>query len=327
MEEPHRVTFSENNEAISKSSTEGDEINFNENKSFPDDEFLILISKVSQGSGKDDYFPYVPACDPLSTNNITIPHHAIPNPLNINSPNESHVFIIADDHPITTDLMILKQLIILNLLKFKTLSSWNQSVKFNPGLIVWRFYLPRQDIWSREKHIDLVNIIGEPLAGVTARSRIRDSKGWIIAMEEELNQFERNTVWTLVLVPYGKTIIGFKQEEMIDYDETFAPVVRLEAIRIFLAYAAYMGFMVYQMDVKSAFLNGKILEEVYVQQPPGFKSNKFPNHVCKLDKALYGMKQAPKAWYETLSNFLIRTSLLEVPLTTLFLLIKLRVMS
>ncbi|GJZ16866.1 retrovirus-related pol polyprotein from transposon TNT 1-94 [Tanacetum coccineum] len=99
---------------------------------------------------------------------------------------------------------------------------------------------------------------------------------------------------------------GYRQEEGIDYDETFAPVARLEAIRIFLAYAAYMGFMVYQMDVKSAFLNGKISEEVYVQQPPGFESSEFPNHVCKLDKALYGLKQAPRAWYETLSKFLIQ---------------------
>nr|GEV46175.1 retrovirus-related Pol polyprotein from transposon TNT 1-94 [Tanacetum cinerariifolium] len=91
---------------------------------------------------------------------------------------------------------------------------------------------------------------------------------------------------------------GYNQQEGIDYEETFAPVARLEAIRIFLAYAAYMGFMLYHMDVKSAFLNGKILEEVYVQQPPGFQSSKFPNHVCKLNKALYGLKQAPRAWYQ-----------------------------
>ncbi|GJS60434.1 retrovirus-related pol polyprotein from transposon TNT 1-94 [Tanacetum coccineum] len=85
---------------------------------------------------------------------------------------------------------------------------------------------------------------------------------------------------------------------------TFAPVARLEAIRIFLAFATYMNFIVYQMNVKSAFLNGKLKEEVYVKQPLGFESNEFPNHVFKLDKALYGLKQAPRAWYETLSNFL-----------------------
>ncbi|GKG02447.1 retrovirus-related pol polyprotein from transposon TNT 1-94, partial [Tanacetum coccineum] len=81
----------------------------------------------------------------------------------------------------------------------------------------------------------------------------------------------------------------------MDYDETFAPVARLEAIRILLAYESYMGFIVYQLDMKSAFLNGKSLEEVYVEQPPGFESNEFPNHVCRSNKALYGLKQAPRA--------------------------------
>nr|GEV67131.1 hypothetical protein [Tanacetum cinerariifolium] len=86
------------------------------------------------------------------------------------------------------------------------------------------------------------------------------------------------------------------QEEEIDYDETFAPVARMEAIKIFLAFATYMNFKVYQMDVKGAFLNGKLKEEVYVKQPPGFESSEFLDYVCKLDKALYGLKQAPKAW-------------------------------
>ncbi|GKC36015.1 retrovirus-related pol polyprotein from transposon TNT 1-94 [Tanacetum coccineum] len=145
--------------------------------------------------------------------------------------------------------------------------------------------------------------------------------GWVDVMQEELKQFSRNKVWTLVPAPYAKTIIGSKwvfrnkrdktgiviknkarlvaqgynQQEGIDYDETFSPVARLEAIRIFLAFATYMNFTVYQMDVKSAFLNGKLKEEVYVKQPPGFESNEFPNHVCKLDKPLYGLKQAPRA--------------------------------
>ncbi|GJR59843.1 retrovirus-related pol polyprotein from transposon TNT 1-94 [Tanacetum coccineum] len=105
---------------------------------------------------------------------------------------------------------------------------------------------------------------------------------------------------------------GFRQEEGIGYDETFSPDIRLEAIGIFLAYDAYMGFMVYQMDVKNAFLNGKISEEVCIQQPPGFESSELPNHVCKLDKALYGLKQAPRAWYETLSKFLIQNKFVIV---------------
>ncbi|GKC79261.1 retrovirus-related pol polyprotein from transposon TNT 1-94 [Tanacetum coccineum] len=92
---------------------------------------------------------------------------------------------------------------------------------------------------------------------------------------------------------------GYNQQEWIYYEETFASVARLKAIRIFLAYVAYMGFRVYQMDVKSAFLNGKISKELYVQKPPRFESSKFPNYVCKMDKALYGLKQAPIAWYQT----------------------------
>ncbi|KAL8148832.1 hypothetical protein AgCh_005997 [Apium graveolens] len=95
------------------------------------------------------------------------------------------------------------------------------------------------------------------------------------------------------------------QQEGIDFDETFAPVARLEAIRIFLAYAAHANFKVYQMDVKSAFLNGDLEEEVYVSQPPGFEDPSFPNNVYYLLKALYGLKQAPRAWYDTLSKFLL----------------------
>ncbi|GJX65166.1 putative ribonuclease H-like domain-containing protein [Tanacetum coccineum] len=98
---------------------------------------------------------------------------------------------------------------------------------------------------------------------------------------------------------------GYTQEEGIDYDEVFAPVARIEAIRLFLAYASFMGFIVYQMDVKSAFLYGTIEEEVYVCQPPGFEDPQFPDKVYKVEKALYGLHQAPRAWYETLSTYLL----------------------
>nr|GEV18854.1 retrovirus-related Pol polyprotein from transposon TNT 1-94 [Tanacetum cinerariifolium] len=213
---------------------------------------------------------------------------------------------------------------------------------------------------------------------------------WVDAMQEELNQFSKNKVWTLVPAPYGKTIIGSKwvyrnkrdetiiviknkarhvaqgfnrqegidydetfslvarleairiflafsiyinftlyqmdvksaflngkldergilirykaslvaqgytQEERIDYDEVFAPVVRIKAIRLFLAYASFKYFVVYQMDVKSAFLYGKIKEEVYVCQLPGFEDLEFPDRVYKVKKALYGLHQAPRAWF------------------------------
>ena len=98
---------------------------------------------------------------------------------------------------------------------------------------------------------------------------------------------------------------GYSQKEGIDYEETFAPVARLEAIRILLAFAASKGFKLFQMDVKSAFLNGFIEEEVYVRQPPGFENPKYPDRVFKLQKALYGLKQAPRAWYARLKTFLL----------------------
>ncbi|GKA77692.1 retrovirus-related pol polyprotein from transposon TNT 1-94 [Tanacetum coccineum] len=99
---------------------------------------------------------------------------------------------------------------------------------------------------------------------------------------------------------------GYNQQEGIDYDETYAPVARLESIRILLAYACALDFKLFQMDVKSAFLNGFINEEVYVAQPPGFIDFAKPNHVYRLKKALYGLKQAPKAWYDRLKAFLIK---------------------
>ncbi|GKB68913.1 putative ribonuclease H-like domain-containing protein [Tanacetum coccineum] len=98
---------------------------------------------------------------------------------------------------------------------------------------------------------------------------------------------------------------GYTQEEGIDYDEVFAPVARIEAIRLFLAYASSKDFVVYQMDVKSAFLYGKIKEEVYVCQPPGFEDPDFPDRVYKVEKALYRLHQAPRAWYETLSTYFL----------------------
>nr|GFB24521.1 copia protein [Tanacetum cinerariifolium] len=98
---------------------------------------------------------------------------------------------------------------------------------------------------------------------------------------------------------------GYTQEEGIDYDEVFALVARIEVIRLFLAYASFKEFVVYQIDVKSAFLYGKIEEEVYVRQPLGFENLEFSDRVYKVEKALYSLHQAPRAWYETLSTYLL----------------------
>nr|GFA45326.1 putative reverse transcriptase, RNA-dependent DNA polymerase [Tanacetum cinerariifolium] len=154
---------------------------------------------------------------------------------------------------------------------------------------------------------------------------------WIEAMQKELLQFKIQKVRVLVDLPHGKRAIGTKwffrnkkdergivirnkarlvtqghtQEEGIDYEEVFDPVTRIEAIRLFLAYASFMGFMMYQMDVKSAFLYGTIKEEAYVCQPPGFEDLDYLDKVYKVVKAIYGLHQAPRAWYKTLANYLL----------------------
>nr|GEW07608.1 hypothetical protein [Tanacetum cinerariifolium]GEY67440.1 hypothetical protein [Tanacetum cinerariifolium] len=133
---------------------------------------------------------------------------------------------------------------------------------------------------------------------------------WIEAMQKQLNEFECLEVKLDELggILKNKAYLvarGYRQEEGIDFDESFAPVARLEAIRIFLAYVAHKNMVVYQMDVKTAFLDGNLREEVYVSQPDGFVDPDNPNHVYKLKKALYGLKQAPRVWYDMLSSFLL----------------------
>jgi hypothetical protein len=152
---------------------------------------------------------------------------------------------------------------------------------------------------------------------------------WVVAMQEELNNFKSNKVWSLIerpklnvvgtkwvfrnkqdehgVVTRNKARLvakGYSQVEGLNFDETFAPAARLDSIRILLAYATHHCFNLYQIDVKSAILNGPI-KEVYVEQHSGFKDEEYPNHVYKLYKVFYGLKQAPRAWYECLRDFLI----------------------
>ncbi|GJX77104.1 retrovirus-related pol polyprotein from transposon TNT 1-94 [Tanacetum coccineum] len=150
-------------------------------------------------------------------------------------------------------------------------------------------------------------------------------------MQDELNQFKRLDVWELVERPVSRNIIavkwlwknktdakntiiqnksrlvakGYGQEKGIDFEESFAPIARLETVRIFVAYATHNNFPIYQMDVKTTILNGPLKEEVFVSQPDSIVDPDFPNHVYRLKKALYGLKQAPRAWYDKLSSFLI----------------------
>nr|GEZ89030.1 retrovirus-related Pol polyprotein from transposon TNT 1-94 [Tanacetum cinerariifolium] len=127
---------------------------------------------------------------------------------------------------------------------------------------------------------------------------------WIQSMQEVLHQFDRldNTVIQNKSRLVAK---GYAQKEGVDFEESFAPVARFEAVRLFIAYATHKSFTVYQMDVKTAFLYGPVKEEVYANQPDGFVDPYHPDKVYRLKKALYGLKQAPRAWYDELSNFLV----------------------
>lgn len=151
----------------------------------------------------------------------------------------------------------------------------------------------------------------------------------VVSIQEELHQFEQSKVWHLGPRPVDRTIIGirwvfrnkqdengtvvrnksrlvvqgYNQEKGIDYEETFASIARIETIRILIAFAAHKEFKLFQMDVKSAFLNRNLKEEVYVKQHPGFEDSELPDHVMELHKALYGLKQAPRAWYESYQGF------------------------
>ena len=159
---------------------------------------------------------------------------------------------------------------------------------------------------------------------------IKDEK-WIEAMDEEINAIERNKTWDLVELPKGKDVIGvkwvyktksnaegkierhkarlvvkgYKQKHGIDYEETFAPVARMETVRAVLSIAAQNKWKVYQMDVKSAFLNGVLMEEVYIEQPLGYEKKGQEHKVCKLKNALYGLKQAPRVWYSRIDSYLL----------------------
>nr|GFA12034.1 hypothetical protein [Tanacetum cinerariifolium] len=161
-----------------------------------------------------------------------------------------------------------------------------------------------QDVGDDNLDMEVAHTGNDPLFGVPIPKTYKEAftqSCWIEAMQEELNEFERlevklDELGGILKIEARLVARGYFQEEGIDFEESFAPVARLEAIRIFLAYAAHKNMVVYQMDVKTAILNGNLREEVYVSQPKGFVDPDNPNHVYKLKKALYGLKQALCAW-------------------------------
>nr|GFB05965.1 retrovirus-related Pol polyprotein from transposon TNT 1-94 [Tanacetum cinerariifolium] len=199
-------------------------------------------------------------------------------------------------------------------------SSLNDDVQQSPKEVI----LPSSNtqsipinMWTKDH--PLHKIIGDPRSSVRTKGQLANSClfSCLLSSIEPANVAAalRDADWnkkdesSLVIRNKARLVaVGYSQQEGIDYDETFAPVARIEAIRFFLAYATHKDFIVFQMDVKTAFLNGILKEEVYVGQPPGFVSKQYPDHMYALDKALYGLKQAPRAWYDVLSQFLIKSS-------------------
>ncbi|GJT29631.1 putative ribonuclease H-like domain-containing protein [Tanacetum coccineum] len=182
-----------------------------------------------------------------------------------------------DDEGAMADFTNLESIVIVSLFHFKVTTPFILLLKF--------LEIQPQQFRQGAKYIKI-----EP----KKISQALEDKSWVDAMQKELINKARLFVQ------------GYRQEEGIDYDEVFALVARIEATRIFLAFASYMGFIVYQMDVNSAFLYGTIDMEVYMSQPPGFVDPKFPKKVYKVVKALYGLHQAPRAWYAILSTFLLK---------------------
>ncbi|GJY40128.1 retrovirus-related pol polyprotein from transposon TNT 1-94 [Tanacetum coccineum] len=344
IKEIYHLTFDESMEAIKFTNTLVDEIGIDDSSRYPPDEFLHEDDPSRQ----------------YQVDFVIVPNeHDIPlikdtkDPPDLINTEGTHEQNVQDDQMITqpTDVPSGKNTEVSRPIIETLVPNVTQSHISNQAFIS-SHHVP-QDRWSREQHIELVNIIGDLGDGMLTRSmaakltaasaneclfadflsEIEPKKvSEALSTHHGLQEFYRNKVWTLISLPNEKIAIGSKwvfmnkkdkhgittknkarlvtqgysQEEGIDYDETFAPVARMEAIGIFLAFSTYMNFKVYQIDVKSVFLNGKLKEEVYVKQPPGFESSEFLDYVCKLDKALYGLKQAPRAWYETLSTLLIQ---------------------
>nr|GFB12041.1 hypothetical protein [Tanacetum cinerariifolium] len=170
---------------------------------------------------------------------------------------------------------------------------------------------PHEKKWTKDH--PLHKIIGDPKSSVCTIGKSIIKTKWIFKNKKDESSLVIQNKARLVAV-------GYSQQEGIDYDKMFSPVARIEAIHLFLAYAAHKDFIVFQMDIKTTFLNEILKEEVHVVQPLGFVSKQYPDHVYALDKALYGLKQAPRAWYDVLSQFLIDSGFQNGSIdTTLFI--------
>ncbi|GJR41651.1 retrovirus-related pol polyprotein from transposon TNT 1-94 [Tanacetum coccineum] len=170
-----------------------------------------------------------------------------------------------------------------------------------------QIHTPFEHLGISTKDYPIANVIGDPSRSISKRKQLKTDAMYNVFLIKLKWIYKVKTDESGGVLKNKARLVaqGFRQEEGIDFEESFAPVARIEAIRIFVANAAHKNMTIYQMDVKTAFLNGELKEEVYVSQPEGFVDQDNPSHVYKLKKALYGLKQAPRAWYDMLSSFLI----------------------
>ncbi|GKC74011.1 retrovirus-related pol polyprotein from transposon TNT 1-94, partial [Tanacetum coccineum] len=310
-EETYHIAFDESIYAIKFSKPSVDNINIAESERYLPDEYIHHYETSQKYQVNRNEVSFI---DPYERPEVVLETEA---PSNQNDQNDQENDIPNDNPPEysnqNNDSPIIENIINAKAVQdFKPTSSPIEDASaqntipipnISSSSIPSTISLVAQDRWSQDKHIELVNIIGDPGAGILTQAM---TKTLCVASAHEclfvdfLSEEEPKQARLVAQ--------GYNQQKGIDYDETFALIARLEAVGIFLAFATYMNFIVYQMDVKSEFLNGKLKEEVYVKQPLGFERSEFPNYVCKLDKALYGHKKAPRAWYD-INGSSVKTSM------------------
>nr|GFA27944.1 hypothetical protein [Tanacetum cinerariifolium] len=259
---------------------------------------------------------------PLNNHTTPEPTCQIPTlaPTVISSKNINQAETYAENDQVADDEFI-------NIFSTPVQDQWETSSHHVDSSNMHTFYqrFPSEHSWTKAHPLE--QVIGNPSQPVRTRRQLEsDAEMCMFALT-----FHRLDVWELVDKPLCTNVInlkwlwknkhdeenivirnksrlvakGYAQKEGVDFEESFAPVARMEAVRLFIAYATHKSFTIYHMDVKTAFLYGPLKEEVYVNQPDGFVDPYHPDQVYRLKKALYGLKQAPRAWYDELSKFLL----------------------
>ncbi|GJX93191.1 retrovirus-related pol polyprotein from transposon TNT 1-94 [Tanacetum coccineum] len=306
IEKTYHVTFDESIEAIRFTNTLVDKIGINDSSKYPLDKFTQEDDPSRQYQANSEFTYYINPHG-RSLTELTQEHH-VPEVIALNEQDNPHTEDAEGPPDLINTKGTHKQNVQYEQINQPTKETSGNNTKNSAPITE---PLIPEDRWSRDQHIELVNIIGDPSEGMLTRSmaaKLTAASASECLFVDLLSKIEPKKPFKWVfknkkdehgIVTENKARLvaqSNSQEEGIFYDETFAPVASKEAIMIFLTFSTYMNFIVFQMDVKSAFLNGKLKEEVYVRHPPGFESSEFHDYVCMLDNALYGLKLEPRAW-------------------------------